>query len=374
MSPPAPHVAAAIAQGQRGAAQARPAQAKAVVASHVAAAIAAGRRSSSPAQAKPAPGPAPHPAPHVAAGLAAGRSPAGAVLQRMKLKAKDMKVEDYYMVEGVRRQLTWMNSQKTKFKFSGLDDEVRFNKVTGRAPVEDEGPVRIIGTPPSQGGKVGGGKKYSSLSNYTNRKREKQGTRTHVPYSQVEKVARSAKGNPSQVALVVNITGAEPVILGPGKGSMDHAQYFQVPFSQHNHEIDTSQNDGEVAQLSHAYGLCLADFADHEQNPPDSARVHEIALVGPWGPCDGCKERIRAFKAKWLEQATANRCSARLVMTYFYRYEGSTQRSETTYYGYFEALVGEDDKLKELPVMSGSTGPKGTYFYRSTGKTFDFTG
>ncbi|HEX4955286.1 MAG TPA: hypothetical protein VF017_18000 [Thermoanaerobaculia bacterium] len=373
MSPLAPHVAAAIARGQGSAAQAKPAPVRPGSAAHVAAAVAAGRRSNSPVQAKPAPGPAAHPAPHPAAGLAAGRSPAGGVLQRMKLKAKEMTVDEYYMVEGVKRQLTWMNSQKTKFKFSGLDKEVAFNKVTGRAPVEDLGPVRVVGVPPSQGSKVGGGKKYSSLSDYTNRKKGKQQTREHVPSGLISGTLANAWGGAERVSVVIQIADEETVTLGPGEGSMDHARHFQVPFTQHNHEIDTSANDGEVAQLSHAYGLCVADFRSHQNNPPETSRQHQIALVGPWGPCDGCKERIRAFKAKWQEKATKHRCSASLVLTYFYRYEGrSIERQGETFYGYVEALTGKDLNLDQLGKKSDKA-PKDTYYYRSTGKTLEFT-
>lgn len=287
-------------------------------ASHVASAIAAGRGGA--AQPKPAAAGQPKTAlaPHVAATVAAGRG--GASLQRM--------------------------------------DDRR----------------RRVGVPPSAEVKIGKGAKYTSESNYRDRKILKQQGREHVSPDLVEKTLKKASGGAEQVSLVLRIAGGDPIVVAPGAGSDEHAHFFSVPFSRHNHEIDTSSNDAEVRQLSTAYDLCLKDFLTHQYTESTEPRLHHVALVGPWGPCDGCKERIRAFKSHWQQAAAENNCSARLVLTYFYRYEArGISRQGETYYGYYEALRGDDLRLPELGAKKVRA-PQDIYWYRSTGSSFDFEG
>ncbi|HEX4955288.1 MAG TPA: hypothetical protein VF017_18010 [Thermoanaerobaculia bacterium] len=187
MSPLAPHVAAAIARGQGGAAQAKPAgavQAKPGPAPHVAAAIQAGRGGA--AQPKLATGSLRPgtPAAHVAAAVAAGRSgtppvqaklppfvrsplppsppprapapaasrllpPSPGVIQRMQLDYSDLDVGSTYMVGGVARKL--LSKGYGWLQFQGLTSKVRASAVTSLALTTT---TTTVNPPPSGGGQI----------------------------------------------------------------------------------------------------------------------------------------------------------------------------------------------------------------------------
>ena len=62
-----------------------------------------------------------------------------------------------------------------------------------------------------------------------------------------------------------------------------------------------------------------------------------MALVGPYGPCNGCKKRIAKFVELWGKAATKlmkTGVTAKLTVTYKYQNEPQTARSQ--YYGYEE--------------------------------------
>lgn len=61
-------------------------------------------------------------------------------------------------------------------------------------------------------------------------------------------------------------------------------------------EQEISKDDGEAALLSTALTVLKNDL---EAKRGWVNVVHELAIVGPAGACDGCKDKIRKFKAAW---------------------------------------------------------------------------
>jgi len=244
--------------------------------------------------------------------------------------------------------------------------ETKTNKKGGKTNQE---PRHRLGVPPSSQDKIGTGKKYSSPTVYTNTKRDKQTQREHVPLDLVwtpfSKVSEHAEA--SDVELVLQIGDGEVQHLQKGEGNPGmYRSLFKTPFSSHNHEIDVSKGDGEVDVLPEAFRQCKEDLDDHPNT--GEGRRHLVALLGPYGPCDGCKERIKKFKSEWQRAAVGANCAASLVFTYFYRRPNSDQRQATTTYGYNEALEGNEDGLPQFGVRKKPTTyvKEGRYYYRST--------
>ncbi len=180
--PPAPHVAAAIAQSRGAAVMAKPAgaaQGKPTMAAHVAAALQAGRGGAVQPKAAPVAARPPASAPHVAAAVAAGRSgpppvqakpapfahrprpslPASrlaagssAVIQRMQLDYGDLDVGSTYMVGGVARKL--LSKGYGWLQFQGLTSRVRASAVTSLALTTTTTTTTVSPPPSTSGGSM----------------------------------------------------------------------------------------------------------------------------------------------------------------------------------------------------------------------------
>ncbi len=222
-----------------------------------------------------------------------------------------------------------------------------------------EGTIPVItGVPPSTVIKIGPGKKYKDISDYIRAKQSRQQAGTHIEVDSIKSWLKRASGSPSNASVVILLPDSGPIHYDQGNCIHTYDNLFSIPFLIHNHEIDESKNDGEVGVLSSAYAACMNDFQGHE----GGTRIHRIALIGPFGACDGCKVRIKKFKSEWLLLAHRAKCSAELVITYFYRHEADLYRNKSTQYGYFEAQKGRMEKLKSL----GNGAPEKEYWYRST--------
>jgi hypothetical protein len=217
----------------------------------------------------------------------------------------------------------------------------------------------ILGVPPSARAKIGEGRKYATVEDYQQVKSLKQTTRNHVPLNVVKSTLKSTHGGAENVELVLKLADGDKQVFKRDKCVSTYSDLFSTPFSAHDHEIDVSKGDGEVRVLSMAYAKCEEDLKTHRDSK--AVRVHQIGLVGPYGPCDGCKERIKKFKAEWLKLAASANCSASLVVTYFYRHGAEPFRSGSTLYGNLDAQQGEEASLPQL-----SSTPKGSYWYRSS--------
>lgn len=103
----------------------------------------------------------------------------------------------------------------------------------------------------------------------------------------------AAKSDPNDFAL-----------LGQGKNQKDA-------------EIITSSKDGEVAILSAAFAAAAGQGG-------------VVELCGPYGPCDGCKQRIRYFAELWMKTVKSG---TKLVVHYIYANVQLKARNNTTTYG-----------------------------------------
>lgn len=101
------------------------------------------------------------------------------------------------------------------------------------------------------------------------------------------------------------------------------------PAQKHVEHV-VSDEDAEVRPLSAALGCFEADMIDSgaRQNI-----THRMALIGPYGACDGCKDRIRLFKNLWREMARQYRpgMATNLVVTYFYHKVSTQHRAVTNH-------------------------------------------
>jgi hypothetical protein len=123
---------------------------------------------------------------------------------------------------------------------------------------------------------------------------------------------------------------------------------FRQPAGKHT-EHAISEDDGEVQKLSAALVLFESDFRDFNPETRNTVR-HELALVGPYGACDGCKDRIRLFKNIWRELSREFKqrygLYAELIVSYVYRENFSLNRThktsgqkEKTLYGWDEGVA-----------------------------------
>jgi len=100
-------------------------------------------------------------------------------------------------------------------------------------------------------------------------------------------------------------------------------------------EVTTTQGDGEVKPLIDA----LSNFVGYLSKKANQQSQHHftVALVGPYGPCNGCKKRIAKFVELWGKAATKlmkHGVTAKLTVTY--KYQNEPQAVRTQYYGYKE--------------------------------------
>lgn len=298
-----------------------------------------------------------HPAPHTHARGVVQRS-TGNVIQRAKLtysvgfateQATYSTAADYYY----QKVLTWLFTVKgehgqdagdvastvmTKAENSGVANwtDVKnyidwVNRAIDRAssgPLKSP-PAYILGVPPSKLTKIG--LKYADYDDYVARKKIKQANIAPVAESDVHETLKAATGGASEVSAQVIVDGRAKTT----KTSTTHKDLFSVPFTEHhNHEITDSQNDGEVAALSGALDVLIKDLKETTSN-----HQHKLALVGPYGACDGCKDRIKKFKQRWLdEKQKARAANATLLITYFYRnVAAKAEIRPKTMYGWKEA-------------------------------------
>ena len=197
-------------------------------------------------------------------------------------------------------------------------------------------------------------------SAYLKAKQVRQGNKTHVNLTERVEVeerleAIQESNDATNVRLFLYIDGTlelearKDIPEPPQQGNP-----FYRPFSQTSQEITSSEHDTETRLLTSALATCRLNSQITQFD--EEGHVYELALVGPHGPCDGCKDRLRAFKVQWKQLFQGAPGSRRLVITYFYTQKKSLQRSETSVYGWDEALEKKlNPKQKDSP----------TYYYRS---------
>ena len=92
--------------------------------------------------------------------------------------------------------------------------------------------------------------------------------------------------------------------------------------SPHTHEDEFiklyySRNDAEASLLPKAEAICA-----NNAYPVDGEWHHMVTLIGPYGPCDGCRMRMELFRKRWLDLAREpqrkNGIRMRLTLSYYY--------------------------------------------------------
>jgi len=199
------------------------------------------------------------------------------------------------------------------------------NRAIDRVGQQVQVPERMLGVPPSKIGKIG--LKYANYDDYVAKKTQKQLGTTHVAIDDdiSARLGASKSSGASDVSVKVFVNTAEKWAVP----SNTYKNELATPFNAHNHEITESKNDGEVRPLSGALDMFVADFKKA------TAHNHKIAIVGRYGACDGCKERIRKFKEIWRREK--GQLTGTLTVTYFYlEYAAEYDRTKSRY-GWREA-------------------------------------
>ena len=113
------------------------------------------------------------------------------------------------------------------------------------------------------------------------------------------------------------------------QGNTEFLDLFKHPAQKHLEHV-VSDEDAEVAPLSSALACLETDMIDSGGRP---SITHRLALIGPYGACDGCKDRIRLFKNLWREMARRYRpgMATNLIVTYFYHKVETQHRAVTNY-------------------------------------------
>ena len=196
--------------------------------------------------------------------------------------------------------------------------------------------THLLGVPMSKQEKIG--LKYANSDEYVARKMRRQGQIRHISARGVESMIVGATGGASEVGAKLFINGQPQVITRvkpKPKEKLPHEDTFSIPYGTHNHEIDKSSGDGEVVVLAKALELLVNDLKTQ------GAHQHKLALVGPYGACDGCKDRIRSFKQQWNKAKTEANTAGSLLITYFYRNEAAPGPDrKDSQYGWHQSRQG----------------------------------
>lgn len=229
------------------------------------------------------------------------------------------------------------------FSWWPFDDIEQLQQRAAHLLNQQQGRVTLVGAPPQLAPEI-----YDSEA-YFARKRATQGQKTHIAVSKVEDEIEKKKKSvdAKNVTTLLFINGQKQTLPNTAQGE----QTFSTPFSQgSNAEIYASSGDAEVKPLTKAMACCKADLETNREST--ARRVYELALIGPYGACDGCKDRIRAFKAQWKQLKAGSRGERVLVITYFYTHISESFRSNTSLYGWKEEQSAKTSNLT-------------TYYYRS---------
>jgi hypothetical protein len=103
-------------------------------------------------------------------------------------------------------------------------------------------------------------------------------------------------------------------------------------------QVTSTTDDGEVPELKKALKSFIAYMATARQ----PRERFTLALSGPYGPCNGCKQRIQRFLALWqgkVRELLAVGVQAELIVTY--QYSNAPQVMRDNYYGW-----REDERLR----------------------------
>ena len=163
---------------------------------------------------------------------------------------------------------------------------------------------------------------------YSQQKVNRQGQLNHIDHrgiadTEFHRVIGSTDAKAVRVIVYVDNQERQPA------GNQEFVDLFKHPAQKHVEHV-VSDEDAEVTPLSSALACFENDLIESgaRQNI-----THRLALIGPYGACDGCKDRIRLFKNLWREMARRYRpgMATNLIVTYFYHKVDTQHRSVTNY-------------------------------------------
>ncbi len=155
--------------------------------------------------------------------------------------------------------------------------------------------------------------------------------------------------DPEDVSLLAKIDGGK-VKSEP----LDDTINNSITTPDNSSEVTTTVGDGEVASLAST----LSDFVAFLKKPENQTSQHHftVALVGPYGPCNGCKKRIIKFVELWQDNAkTYMRTNVNASLTITYKYANRPQKMRNQYYGYPEDAVQNHPYLHTLTAQATGT-------------------
>lgn len=177
------------------------------------------------------------------------------------------------------------------------------------------------GRPPSS-------RKQDARHHYAHQKGQRQQQMQHIDRRLIDndefnRIAASTDAKAVTTMVFIDNRQAQP------QANAEFVDLFKHPAQKHIEHV-VSDEDAEVTPLSSALACFETDMigSDGRQNI-----THRLALIGPYGACDGCKDRIRLFKNLWREMARQYRpgMATNLIVTYFYHKLETQHRAVTNY-------------------------------------------
>lgn len=109
--------------------------------------------------------------------------------------------------------------------------------------------------------------------------------------------------------------------------------YMHGPSHIHVSDLDLaklhySRNDAEASLLPQAEAICQNyTFFTGDEN---AVWHHMVTLIGPYGPCDGCRMRMDLFRLQWLDLAREpGKAGIKMRLTLAYYYAVPSDRATT---------------------------------------------
>jgi hypothetical protein len=140
-----------------------------------------------------------------------------------------------------------------------------------------------------------------------------------------EIVGESAwRTQPNEVLCLVKITCNKVEIY---KNQTEDTNNPRPPYTKgtpHVHdqqfaEMYFSRGDAEASLLPAAEDMLFPQIdlvAGDESDAP--VQHHMVTLVGPYGPCNGCRTRMELFRQRWMIKARESRRRLKLTLSYYY--------------------------------------------------------
>lgn len=163
-----------------------------------------------------------------------------------------------------------------------------------------------------------------------------------------------------QVRITCNNQELESAALTPTQDA--EPPYTTGPRHVHGEDFARlyfSRNDGEARILPQAERILFHAIDQVAWDGRDEPEHHHmLTLVGPFGPCEGCRMRMELFRQRWINKAKErDTCrKLRLTLSYIYYYSAGTTGER----GFTEKDL-EDRDVKDRYLSGMNASPKDKY-------------